>query len=595
MSPIHNWSIRVRWADLLLSCLLWISVTYLCYLYVFFRLDLSDEGYWILVASNSNDLVANISGLVSHPLWILSFENLKVYRFVGFILSITSGAVFTHGLVLMTRNSKLGNLDDYSMVIKTLIYILPGAVFLLAMESSTPHYNSYVFWSITSAAGLIMISHRRDKESDIRFLWFLAGAILTIGALGKIFVLLFAFLIVLASPRRKMIELLSGSLVSFTILVLISSRTTNIVKDLLEQYRYYSVVSPGYSPTELIRATFLSIKYSIGGYADKIVNSLPLIILSILVILVCLLMGLNAFDTAIFLGMLLTIVASLVWFEESRNGSILLVIALLILLSLKLSRVKGSFSASSTALVITTLLVIPVAFAFGTTAGGFMPKWGYCSGIYITTMLILASRLYQRKKVMQVFFFLTSAIILGSQLIYTLSDSQHTGGSLLNRFQFVQAGNLGTFYVSSDQYVKFGQINYSMGLLKQEYGLNEAILFDLSEFQPLIGMSLGLKTPVIGLTLNSIGGNENEEQDIKWFDYANTIQQQVTSIDKPFILINKAFTNCDWEIKCERNQSLTMREIALAKYVIDYPELYEYVSTIGENVLLANKLRRVQK
>jgi hypothetical protein len=181
---------------------------------------------------------------------------------------------------------------------------------------------------------------------------------------------------------------------------------------------------------------------------------------------------------------------------------------------------------------------------------------------------------------------------VGSQVIYTLDNSQHSGGSFINRFRFVQARELGEFYVNSDECSTFRQINESMGVLRKEYRYEDAILFDLSEFQPLIGMSLGLKTPVIGLTLNSFGGIENEEQDIEWFDYVNTVQKQVASLDNPFILINKDFTHCEWVNKCQSDESLTMHESARAKYVTGYPELYEYVSTIGENFLLANKLRR---
>jgi hypothetical protein len=556
-------------------------------------LDLTDEGYFLQVAKYGNQLTGHTSGYISYPIWLIAFQNITLFRFYGLILVFASSRFFVRTIQENVLSSIDRQKNNTSKLIDNVIATLPFCSYLLAVEIPTPSYNTYSLSSLYLVAGLTLKSLSLEKSQTLRIIWISCGTISFLGALGKPFVLVGCVLLCVLGGKFKLRWFTLGFLNACILYNITPNSDRSLIRDFTEVYNSSLLISPKYELNQLIIDSINSIRYSLGGFV--ITELRDVVNWSILVIFL-LLKNVETYKVTRTQTVIAVLLIKMAFTrpEESRNGIIAIIVMLCVVEVWQLTR-RRNVSEESIALlrIVAIVFLIPPAFAFGTAAGGLMPKWGHASGIFLAFFLTLRkvddevhSAGAVKLKVLIV------ASIIFSQAVYVFSQPQHRSGGLFENTQRVVLN-------SSMMFVSKSQVGYLSLIEKinksKEFEAarsNDVMLIDASNYQPTYPFLLGLR-PLKGLFLFSPdpGLNvEGTEIDINFMRYVLNIQksEDPKSLRSAYILISREFSNCKWNKgSCSDKEQLTKREEALREYVPNYPNDYFKVAEIDGNYLLS--------
>lgn len=560
---------------------------------VFFKIDLTDEGYFLQIAKYGNQLTGNTSGFISHFIWLIAFQNITLFRLYGLILVYVSSKFFVRTIQENLDSSVIQKNSNTPRPIENVIATLPFCSYLLAVEIPTPSYNTYSLVSLYLVAGITLRSMFLEKSQGLQIIWTTCGVISFLGALGKPFVLVGCVLISILGGKFKPQWFTLGFVIGCILFSLTPGSERSLIGDFIAVYKMSVLVSPRYEPSQLIIDSFNSIRYSLGGFViTELRDEHNWIILLIFVVLKKIGRYKGIRLQVVIAALLIKMVFTRP--EESRNGIIAIIASLCVIEVWQLTR-RTSVSGKPIALlrIVPIVFVIPLAFAFGTAAGGLMPKWGHASGIFIAFFLALRNidgeanwaRAVKLKVVIV-------ASIIFSQALYVFSQPQHRSGGLLDNTHRVVL-NSSMMFVSKSQIEYFSRIKRINESKEFEAARsNGVVLIDASNYQPTYPFLLGLR-PLKGLLLFSPDTRlnlEGTEIDINFMRYVLNIQKSENpeSLRNAYILISREFSNCKWNNgSCSDNEQLTKREEVLKEYVPNYPNNYFEVAEIDGNYLLA--------
>jgi hypothetical protein len=553
----------------------------------------TDEGYFLQVAKFGNQLTGNTSGYISHLIWLIAFQNTTLFRLYGLILVFVSSRFFVRKIQENLNSSIMRKNSNASKTIENVITTLPFCSYLLAVEIPTPSYNTYSLVSLYFVAGITIKSMSLEKSQGLKIIWITCGVISFLGALGKPFVLVGCVLISILGGKFKAQWFTLGFVVGCILYSLTPGSERSLIRDFIAVYNMSVLVSPRYEPSQLIFDAFNSIRYSLGGFViTELRDEVNWIILLIFVVLK---------KTGRYKGtraqvLIATLIIKIVFTrpEESRNGVIAIIAILCANEVWQLTR-RRSVSAEPIALrrIVPIVFMIPLAFAFGTAAGGLMPKWGHASGIFLAFFLVLRNfdgevnpaGAVKLKGVIV-------ASIIFSQAFYVFSQPEHRSGGLLENTHRVVL-NSSMMFVSESQIEYFTLIKKINERKEFEAARsNDVMLIDASNYQPAYPFLLGLR-PLKGLFLFSPdpGLNlEGTEIDITFMRHVLNIQksEDPKSLRSAYILVSKDFSNCKWNsASCGDEEQLTRREEVLKEFIPNYPQNYFKVAEIDGNYLLA--------
>jgi len=484
---------------------------------------------------------------------------------------------------------------------RLLIHCIPGFIYTLSVEISTPSYNTISFAALYCVGACVLSTLVSGKRIYRKGAYVAVGLLSFIGFLGKPFVLIGCLIMIAMTGMRRIIEAVLGVLIGILFFPIFSQRNTSFIDNFVISRELAYKVSTGYETSNLISDALNSIRYSVGGFFVTEVKDLGnwLVLLIIIVVL------LKQRNYSILLNLELIalwviIKCSLVRFEESRNGIIYVVLLVICLRILQLTKLKSLGVSETSMLLCATaiVLIIPPFFAFGTMAGGLMPKWGQAAGIVLSLFLILslyAEQLLPRKQSFsfKINYLLTILVLIG-QIAYVFINPQHTSGGIKRNTSLVYQ-SISPIWIEEKQRQLFKIVEETK--LQSEY-INavkrDAILLDLTDFQTTLAWIIGLRTAktIVMLSPEQSPGKLGQQADIEFLKFALLQQKKFEpgSLDSPIILLSKEFSNCSWETnKCKLKGSLSGIEKVISQFIKGYPMSYSVIAELDENILIVKE------
>lgn len=362
-------------------------------IFSFHGLDTTDESFVLLSIINWKTSYFNsFFGFVLFPFWQLSFQNIVLFRLLGFFLLWFSSFFFTVSLAGLVAPSYV---EDKYKIRAALSSLIPFTYYVNE-RVWTPNYNWAVLFFALLASGSYLVVTRPDSTKNTLFLSIFAFSSLGLSMSKPISVFFVAILVVLLflSRRRSIDKSFVLAIILLVLIAILLFFFSPLVDDAKFIYQTMRIFNPdSYSLGNLFTGAFDSVRYGIVPFGRFLLPVLlPAIALLTFLHFLSKSSKMRRLNFSIHFSFIFTIsfFSTLYTFRNYSEFNRFAILAFIIQIVWLFSRVTSHLSK-----VLLIDLFIVISYGFG-SGNGLWPKSSGACGVFIVSFLLCAFELRNR-------------------------------------------------------------------------------------------------------------------------------------------------------------------------------------------------------
>lgn len=557
---------------------------------VYSRIDFSDEGYYVTIAAHALESRGNLAGIPTSLLFLISFGDLRVFRFFGIVLLYVSSFFFCSKVLLYLGAGSAyvrGIGKNYNLAINT----TPALLYILQAQIVTPNYNIVLYASLLFLGGILISVISNSRKNLMReeiMLGVLVGILLTALLLSKPFSLLFGlFVLIIALARKRPCFVSTSALTHLALLILCNYvvRGEKLIYDfrILQETKYLE--DPKYQFWTLLKEASFGSWFQVAPVTLKVIQTLPILYLLLFIVV-----GFGEFrgvptKLSLIRGILLW-VPFLAFHLRPAGPTNQFLFTLLTLFFLVLVKDTSTIKVKYRKYLMVTLLSGSIIFlsTFGTSTG-FWGRSSWFIGVLIPLMQTTLG-FFNVQELKKTIF----AVALGICVAFTINPIQDftSGdnsrmGSIWNLSTSSSLGKFGMLYVNENQKSKLESLQILKNKLEKLYGKKSLETLDLSDFEPLYPVLLDLKPSNTILINNPARYPITSERSLRYINRMLEISQEKSIITeaKPIIILSDRFLICVEKIFCSTRKISPKIAKNISQYLPEFPHDYIEIGRLG--------------